>query len=339
MSLTPVFDLSVPYDYSLWYGCGPLLCTLHRLFGAFIPERGLSALVLTLMIVAFFGFTLYLPRKYRWIMVLILPLYTFAIAHDYLLVWVLPFYLISLVLLQRIPMLSGFVSVFATLIGIHPLLAIFLIFFTKERKAFALGAMVAAVIGFLLPFLTYSPKDYLDTLIAWYSGFRGSMPSLTNERVSDYSLIGLLRVYTPLCSGVIWLILVNFFHFLLLPCLRVIRSKNPSRLAPIYIGSALTFIGIMSGLNSPYTLAIPLTGVLIWALYSSRYPSWLLFLAMLVISLLSYGMTFAVLIAPDLLHTHALLLCTITIIVLFPIHIFQVIELWRSVGPRKRKAK
>lgn len=323
------------YEYYEWSGLGPLAGALDKGLNLFLSANWTFPLILLLMIGAFSYFAWRLPKDKRWLIAIVLPLFAFDAFHSLRLIWVLPLYLLCFALLEKQPKISGGLSTFATLIGLHPLLSIFLIFFTKKRRAFGTGAIIGGVIGLLIPLLVFEPMVYLHALGSWYLGFRENMAPLSNGVMSDYSVIGLLRHLTTLHERWIWLILVNLFHLLLLPTLRIRRSRQPIRMAPLFVGAVLSFIGLMSGLNSPYTIVLPLTGILLWALYSELYPGWFLFVCMIVASIVSYGISFYVWIEPLRFQDHLIQLCQVTMICFLPIHLLQIIELWYI--PRKRK--
>lgn len=246
------------------------------------------------------------------------------------LLWVLPIYLFCVAMLRKHPRVTGFTAIVGTLLGIYPLLAILLIFFTKERRAFGIGAFVGLTIGFLLPLILYPPSEYLPALGAWYSGFRNPLPELQNGRISDYSLMGLLRISNVISPRFHWLVLVQVFHLLLLPCLRAMRSDDPSAKAEIYTGAVLTFIALFSGLNEPNSLIIATTGIMLWALYSRIYPRWLRYTAIAISWLLNLGLRIALMISPELTHTHTITIAALTLLPLLPIFTLQVIELWKA---------
>lgn len=326
-----------PYDYYEWHGLGPLAGVLDKGVSLFLSTKWTLPLIFLLIIGAFaFAYFVWrLPKEKRWYIAMVLPIFIFDAIYSLRLIWVLPHYLLCLALLEKQPKVSGVLAAIGTLLGLHPLLSLFLIFFTKKRRAFGMGAIVGGVIGLLAPLFVYDPMLYLRSMGAWYMSFRAKMTPLADGVMSDYSAIGLLRHLTTLHERWIWLILVNLFHLLLLPTLRIGRSRQPSRMAPLFVGSVLTFIGLMSGLNSPFTIVLPLSGILLWALYSKLYPGWLLFSCMMIASVVSYGISLYVWIEPLHFQQHLVDLCEMTMICFIPMHVLQIIELWSS--PRNRK--
>lgn len=325
------------YHYYEWDGLGPLAGTLSQFIHALLPVAwGSKAVLLALVAGVLLLLYRYSPKQKQWIIWSILPLFLYGIWLSPQLLWVLPLYLTVYLLRNKIPLFAGALAAFATLVGIHPLLSMLTGFYSSHRRDFLIGIFIGALLGLLLPFITYSPSQYGTMLTEWYSAFRSPIPPNVQEpSTPSYSLMLLLRYKSSLSPRIQWLLLVNLFHILLLPTLR--HGLKRQEVAPLFLGGVLTFIGFTSEWSHLLTIALPLTGIAIWSSYSQLYPKWLSTAIQWVMLLWAYGCTLLWHFLPYTYLSLTPTICYASTLLLGSIQLLQVIELWKQRSKRKKR--
>lgn len=276
----------IAYNYYTWEGFGPLAGAVAELLKMLLPASWMELDWLGMILIfgslggmLFFIWLYAEPYNLRAIW-RVVPLFLIGFVSQQALLWSLPIYLTVYLGRNRYPYFSGALAAFTTLMGIHPLLSMLLCFYSMRRKEFLLGILIGGLLGLWLPFVTYSPSQYGAMLGEWYSTFRAPVPEhIAKHTTPSFSLMTLLRATTSWSPRLLWLLLVNLFHLLLLPTLRHGTVEERQEVAPIFLGSVLTFMGFTSEWSNVYTLALPLTGIYIWGVYSEQYLNrlrWLL---------------------------------------------------------------
>ena len=181
----------------------------------------------------------------------------------------LPTLLLAALYLENKPKVSAVIVSIASVLMIHPLLGYFLIFFTKRKKEFGITALVSSILLLLLPLTIMSTEALWATYKVWFAGFR-SIPTSDNLP-HEFSLIHLIRGHRIMPEWLLRLFVINLFHYQLLPCLKSRKLNDPSVLLPLFGSSIVLFIGLFSGMNTPYTPVIAMSGTLAWMISGESY--------------------------------------------------------------------
>lgn len=198
---------------------------------------------------------------------LLLPSAIISIIYFSPILLALPILLLAVRYLGTAPRASSILVSLGSTLMIHPLLGYFLLFFTKEKKVFGITALLSTLILLFLPLTVMSWENLWDCYKSWITGFRN--PPSGTILSQEFSLIHLIREHQLMPEWLLRLFVVNLFHYQLLPCLKSRRLADPTVLLNLFGSSIILFIGLFSGMNTPYTAVIAMSGVVAWMRFSN----------------------------------------------------------------------